>query len=51
MKGNAVVVVVVHWNRVDGNDDDEGDDVLNDVEFEENEELIDMFHAVWMKEK
>ncbi len=28
-------------------DDDDGDD----VEFEENEELIDMFHVVLMKEK
>jgi hypothetical protein len=33
----------------DDEDVDEGED--GDVEFEENVELIDMFHAVLMKEK
>ena len=32
-------------------DEDEDEDEGDDVEFEENEELIDILHAVLMKEK
>ena len=48
-----IVVVVVHLNRVGVKDDEDAvdDDVGDDVEFEENEVLIDMFHAVLMKVK
>ncbi len=46
-------IVVVHLNKVDVKDEDgdEDEDDGDDVEFEENEELIDMLHAVSMKEK
>jgi len=36
-------------NKVDVNDDEDDDE--DDVEFEENEEPIDMFRAASMKEK
>lgn len=46
--------VAVHPNREDENGDDGddgGDDVVVASEFEENVELIDILHVVWMKVK
>lgn len=58
LKHTVVVVVVVHLSRVDVRDDDEDVAVVegedgggDDADFEENEGLIDMIHAVLLKEK
>ena len=55
---HTVVVVVVHLSRADVRDDDEDVAVVegedgggDDADFEENEGLIDMTHAVLLKEK
>lgn len=45
-------IVAVHWNKVHVKDDDDEDgNDEDDGTFEENEELIDMLHVAWMKEK